>query len=82
MLHEPLAISISPYVNLDDTTYHILCELVDAGIAYYIVARKYPGILASDAVLDNLHFTFEVVGRASGGANVYGNRRLEWGGAK
>lgn len=81
MLHETIDLSI-PYVNLDNTTYRILCELVGAGEQYYIVARKYPGILASDAVLDNLHFTMDIVGRTSGGAQVWGNKRLDWGGAE
>ena len=73
MQTESLNLSISPYVNLDDTTYRILCELVEAGTAYYIVARKYPGILASDAVLDNLHFERPTINDSW---------RLAWGGAK
>lgn len=69
-------------VNMDSFTYRILCELVNAGTQYYIIARKYPGILVSDAVLDNLHFEMDVVGSTSNGAQVFGNRRLAWGGAK
>lgn len=60
--------------NMDSYTYRILCELVSAGTQYYTVARKYPGILVSDAVLDNLHFEFEM--------GVAGSMRLAWGGAK